>query len=213
MTPAETPYKAELIARHMIGVQLRTVNYRNGLPVSAQETHYGMFSLPADPSNPNPPAVGGNTLLPRYVFAKKGDNAFERKVSFDSYDSRANITQYTPDAGAPVSIIWGYRNSLPVAKIENMAFSALPAALVTQIQLATHAQLPQKLEELRTHTALAGAMLSAYTYRPLVGNDTEIDPKGSKISYRYDTFGRLEEVRDTCGNLISHNRYQYRTQN
>lgn len=212
MPAATTPYKAELIARHMTGIQLRTETYRNGLPVSAQETRYGMFTLPADTSNPGPPAIG-STLLPQYIYAKKGDNPFEKKITFDSYDSRANITQYTPEAGAPSSVIWGYRNSLPVAKIENMAFSALPATLVTQIQEATHAQLPQKLTELRNHSALSKAMLSAYTYIPLVGTETEIDPKGSKTSYKYDQFGRLEEVRDTQGNLISHNKYQYRTQN
>ncbi|MGJ1382829.1 RHS repeat domain-containing protein [Sphingobacterium siyangense] len=205
MSAINTPFKADLIARHMTGIQLRTENYRNGSLLSTQETRYGMFSPPSAP-----PAVGGNTLLPQSIYTSKAEQPLEKKVSFDSYDNRTNLTQYTPDGGAPVSVIWGYKNSLPVAKIENMAHSALPSALVTQIQEATHAQLPVKLEELRTHSALTGAMLSAYTYKTLVGNETEIDPKGAKTSYKYDQFGRLEEVRDAQGNLISHNRYQYR---
>jgi YD repeat-containing protein len=56
-------------------------------------------------------------------------------------------------------------------------------------------------------------MVSTYTYRPLVGTETETDAKGNRTTYHYDGFGRLEEVRDKNNNLISHNNYQYRAQN
>ncbi|WP_448672490.1 RHS repeat domain-containing protein [Sphingobacterium multivorum] len=203
MEPAHTPYKAELIARHMTGVPLMTMDFKNGGYISLQKTDYGLFDL----------AGGTTALLPKLLSIAKGGFNHEKRVGYDSYDSRGNLTQYTQDQSIPVSFIWGYGKSLPVAKIENMALSAIPQSLVDDIQNATHAQLPQKLEELRTHSALAGAMISTYTYMPFVGTVTEADPKGSTTTYSYDAFGRLQEVRDRENNLISHNRYQYRTQN
>lgn len=219
MPAATTPYKAELIARHMTGIQLRTETYRNGLPVAAQETRYGMFTLPADPSNPAPPAVG-NTLLPQYIYAKKGDNPFEKKLTFDSYDSRANITQYTQDGGVPVSFVWGYRKSLPVAKIENMAYAAIPPGLIAAVQNYSDTIMPHNelsllssLEDLRITATAFGAMMTGYSYKPLVGISATLDPKGERTYYQYDTFGRLITVRDHNMDLISQNKYHYRTQN
>ena len=219
MPAATTPYKAELIARHMTGIQLRTETYRNGLPVAAQETRYGMFTLPADPSNPAPPAVG-NTLLPQYIYAKKGDNPFEKKLTFDSYDSRANITQYTQDGGVPVSFVWGYRKSLPVAKIENMAYAAIPPGLIAAVQNYSDTTMPHNelsllssLEDLRITASAFGAMMTGYSYKPLVGISATLDPKGQRTYYQYDTFGRLITVRDHNMDLISQNKYHYRTQN
>lgn len=218
MTPAETPYKAELIARHMIGVQLRTVNYRNGLPVSAQETKYGMFTLPAETGIPAAPAIG-NALLPQYIYAKKGDSDFEKKITFDSYDSRANITQYTQADGVPVSFVWGYKKSLPVAKIDNMAYAAIPPGLIAAVQsysdstVYNEAPLLSSLEDLRISATAFGAMMTGYSYRPLVGTSATIDPKGERTYYQYDSFGRLITVRDHNMDLISQNKYHYRTQN
>jgi len=212
MEPAHTPYKAELIARHMTGIQLMTMDFKNGGHTSIQRTDYGLFDLTGGTASPSVPAAG-IALLPKVISIAKGGFNHERRIIFDSYDSRGNLTQYTQDQSIPVSFIWGYGKSLPVAKIENMALSAIPQSLVDDIQDATHAQLPQKLEELRTHSALAGAMVSTYTYKPFVGTVTETDPKGGTTTYSYDAFGRLEEVRDRENNLISHNRYQYKAQN
>ena len=37
--------------------------------------------------------------------------------------------------------------------------------------------------------------------------------KGDKITYIYDDFNRLKEVRDKNNNILSENEYHYRTQN
>ncbi len=221
MAPAETPYKAELIARHMIGIQLRTENYKNGNKISVQETRYGMFTLPADPSNPVPPGGGGGTLLPKYVYAAKGDNQLEKKLTFDSYDARANITQYTLGyGGVPVSFVWGYKKSLPVAKIDNMPYAAIPQGVLAAAQNYSDATTPyneasllSSLEDLRIAVTASGAMMTGYSYRPLVGISATIDPKGERTYYQYDAFGRLITVRDHNMDLISQNKYHYRTQN
>ncbi|SHH90417.1 YD repeat-containing protein, partial [Flavobacterium defluvii] len=36
------------------------------------------------------------------------------------------------------------------------------------------------------------------------------DPKGFITTYTYDSFGRLETVKDNLGNILSENQYNYK---
>jgi hypothetical protein len=42
----------------------------------------------------------------------------ENKIKYDQYDAKGNLLQYTTKDGIPVSIIWGYNQTLPIAKVE-----------------------------------------------------------------------------------------------
>jgi YD repeat-containing protein len=48
---------------------------------------------------------------------------------------------------------------------------------------------------------------------PLVRASSITDPKGDKMTYIYDDFNRLKEIRDKNNNILSENEYHYRTQN
>jgi YD repeat-containing protein len=117
-----------------------------------------------------------------------------------------------------ISYIYGYNKSQPVAKLENIVYSNIPANLITAIQSATdspnsnEAQVIDALNALRTSTDanLQKAMITTYTYKPLIGISTITDPKGDKITYIYDAFNRLKEVRDKDNNVLSENHYNYR---
>jgi uncharacterized protein RhaS with RHS repeats len=110
---------------------------------------------------------------------------------------------------------------LPVAKLENIAYANIPASLITNIQTVTNsptsteAQVLEALNALYTSTDvnLQNAMITTFTYKPLVGVSTITDPKRDKITYIYDSFYRLKEVRDKNNNILSENEYHYRTQN
>jgi hypothetical protein len=52
-----------------------------------------------------------------------GDIRYKQMISFDTYDAKNNITQYTPRNSPPVSILWDYLYELPVAQVKNMAMS------------------------------------------------------------------------------------------
>ncbi|MCY1483349.1 hypothetical protein D3C87_42050 [compost metagenome] len=217
---AAAPYRSELISRNMKGVLLRTENYRNSGLLSIHETQYGLFTIPVD--SPTPPAVGGNALLPQYILTGKDFPFFEKRLTFNQYDGRANILQYTQDSGVPVSFVWGYNRSEPVAKIDNMAYASLPTGLVSTVQNASNvtpqeaaqeASLLSALNDLRVAISAARGLMTGYSYKPLVGISTTIDPKGERTYYEYDAFGRLKSVRDRNGKLLSENDYHYRTQN
>ena len=62
-------------------------------------------------------------------------------------------------------------------------------------------------------TTLPDAMVTTYTYKPLIGVSTVTDPKGDRINYIYDSFNRLQNVIDKNGNILSENMYNYKLQN
>lgn len=167
-------------------------------------------------------AVGNVAWLPQTISVSKGANALEPRVQFIKYDQYSNPLEAKQENGMSVCYIWGYNSSQPIAVIENIAYSAITAQKITDAQAASNivttteaqfvtknTQLLAKLEALRISLP-ATAMMSAYIYRPLVGVVTMIDPRGLKTTYSYDGFGRLKDVKDNDGNLLSENDYRYR---
>jgi YD repeat-containing protein len=163
-------------------------------------------------------AFAGNvSYLPQTITTSKGNNALEARVRYNAYDEFSKPLEVQQENGTIISYIYGYNQTLPVAKLENMAYGSIPANLITAIQSATNtgteASVITALNALRTNVNLANAMITTFTYKPLIGVSTITDPKGDTITYEYDSFGRLSTVKDKNGNILSENQYNYRTQN
>lgn len=156
----------------------------------------------------------GNLLVRDNIKTSKGANTPEPRILFNQYDSEANIIEQQKAGDASQVFIWGYQKSLPIAKIENMTYSNIPASLISAVQTAsdsgTENDLLSALATLRNDPTMVNAIISTFTYKPLVGISTIIDPKGDMITYTYDAFGRLEFVKDKNGNILSENQYNYK---
>jgi len=153
-----------------------------------------------------------NLIAPEIVQSAKGTTSFEDRIIYKKLDTKGNIIEVTQENGKPISIIWGYNNTLAVAKLENATYTSISASAIADIQsksnTGTEAELIAALNSLRS--SLPNAMITTYTYKPLVGVTSITDPKGMKTTYEYDTFGRLKEVRDNDGKLLSENEYHYK---
>lgn len=55
-----------------------------------------------------------------------------------------------------------------------------------------------------------GAMMTTYTYEPLIGMTSETDSNGYSLYYEYDSFGRLMFIRDHNHKLLKYFNYNYK---
>jgi YD repeat-containing protein len=153
------------------------------------------------------------SYLPQTILTSKGSASLENRVKYNAYDNYGHPLEVQQENGTVISYLWGYNQSQPIAKIENATNAQIRSALgVTDLNLVSEANLVT-INNLRTNTSFANAMITTYTYIPLVGITSVTDPKGDKMTYIYDDFNRLKEVRDKNNNILSENEYHYRTQN
>lgn len=181
------------------------------------ETYRGADLISTNKINYSNVFAGNVSFLPQSISTSKGTNTLESRVKYNQYNQFGKPLEVQQENGTLISYIYGYNQTLPVAKLENMAYGSIPANLITAIQSATNtgteASVISALNSLRTNANLANAMITTYTYKPLIGVSTITDPKGDTITYEYDSFGRLSTVKDKNGNILSENQYNYRTQN
>lgn len=168
------------------------------------------------------------SFLPKTISIGKGDGniaILEPRLQFLKYDIYSNPLEAKQEAGNTVCYIWGYNYSLPIAVIENMDYATLTAnptlqnyinaavlesnKYVSNVLTYNNTNVLIHLESLRAALPNTASM-TIYAHKPLVGVTIMIDSRGYKTTYSYDGFGRLEEVRDEGGNLVSKNNYNYK---
>lgn len=200
-------------ANNQLSDPVITKNYTDNLVTSEVRTLYDQFNSGNDAM-----------VLPKYIYLKKGENATaaDRKITYDSYDIKGNLTQYTMEDGTPVSVIWGYDKNLPVAKIEGALFNDIKLnALVTTVVSAsdndnipvpgmtpeqTEQALVNALDNLRKGNDFKNYQITTYSYDPLIGVRSVTPPSGIREYYFYDTSQRLQSIKikekDASGNEV-----------
>lgn len=162
-----------------------------------------------------------NFILFQKIQSKKGSQDSNINHQITKYNLIKKPLEVVFDGGKTVSYIFAYHHTLPVAKLENIAYDQIPSNLIAAIQQATDAtnyneqNVVNALNALRTSTDanMQKAMITTYVHKPLVGVTKITDPKGDTQTFLYDTFNRLKEVRDKDNNLLQESEYWYRTQN
>jgi YD repeat-containing protein len=118
------------------------------------------------------------------------------------------LQQYTGKDGIVNTILYGYNHQYPLAKIIGSDYAtALLKVDQTKLDNPTDDDaLRTELAKLRT---IQGALVTTYTYKPLVGVTSETDPQGKTIYYVYDNFNRLQLIKDKDGNILKTFDYKY----
>lgn len=157
---------------------------------------------------------GNNIIAP----ISQGEQLLDRppylKIQFNSYDSKGNILELQKTNDVKEVYLWGYNSQYPVAKIINTTHD-IAKTYVTQsvLDAATgngdDAFIREHLSSLRN---ISNALVTIYTYKPLVGITSETDPNGRTTFYEYDAFNRLKLIRDQDGNIIKTFEYHYKQQ-
>ena len=186
---------------------IETSGYKNGNLISASFNRfdYGMHSSAFVYPNKL------QTLFPATfatTFINAATSASGTSVTKDSrYKDEAlykfdqgNPAEATGKDGITTSYLWGYNNTLPVAKAVGTDATTLQAA---------YSAAANNLASLRVQPSISGAQLSTYTYTPVIGMTGQTDASGKTVTYEYDKLGRLVVVRDQNGNVVKKYDYQY----
>ncbi len=94
-----------MCGKNQIAPVIEEKNYKNSNLLSTKLTAYKDF--------------GSGKIYPELVKTSKGTNNLETRLEFLTYDDRGNITSVRKTDGLTTSYIWGYNQSLPIAKVEN----------------------------------------------------------------------------------------------
>lgn len=194
----------KLILENRINIPIETIERRNEVLLSKEKT---VYDNSADTGNLTKPIGIYSGKFPNDYPVPDDLGALERRVVMPFYDDKGNVTQYSLENGMQVTLIWGYSKTLPIAKIEN-ATNVDVATILGQSLSGINEGDMGAINNLRT--TLPNAMVTTYTYYPLIGLDTIKDPKGNEMRYEYDN-GRLESVWDTRNKILSEYAYHYTT--
>ncbi|MGP1994271.1 RHS repeat protein [Zobellia laminariae] len=206
---AEDLNQTNLISKHIHNVPLwQEQRFNDGTILSTTETIYPQTGLP----------------LPVSIQSSKDNQDLEDRINFHKYDNNGNLLEVSKEDGVSIVYVWGYKSEYPIAKIENATFqenktntisnnqqSLIDAAVLAadnDTTDATENTLNNKLKLLQE--GFSNAMVTTYTYDPLIGVTSMTDPRGYTIFYNYDDFNRLESVKDVEGNLVTDYEYGYR---
>jgi len=155
----------------------------------------------------------GALVMPSLVQGSLLGGSLEDILSYDKYDTKGNLLQYTGSDGVVTSFLWGYNLQHPVAKIVGKShadveaqFAALNFNVTVLLLPVSDATLRSELQKLR---GLSNCWVTTYTYKPLVGVTSETDPNGLTTYYEYDGFNRLYVIRDAAQNVLKKFCYNY----
>jgi YD repeat-containing protein len=197
-----------IYSQNRISEPSQTKMYRSGYLISTNKINYSNYST-------------NLSFLPQTVEFARGSGYSEIRKRYNLYDEFSNLIEEQDENGIITSYIWGYNNTVIVAKLNNIAVSNIPANIIDAIHSttdsfsSTEADVTNALEALRSSADmnLQKAMITTYAYKPLIGISTITDIRGSKTTYEYDELNRLIRVRDKNNNILSETHYNLTNQN
>lgn len=217
-----------LIGKNMVGIPLATETTKIDNPtnkiLTKWETVYPISQADADIHTSGLP-------LPKSVLSHNLKDLNSptpvptTQITYDLYDPKGNVLQYTGKDGKPTTIIWGYGQTLPIVKIEGETYSNIMSALGVNSSSSGYTNLPiyiksnadidvsseqlliESLDIFRKTPAFANYNITTYTYNPLIGVTSITPPNGIRENYTYDLANRLEKVVDNKGKILKEYKY------
>lgn len=193
-----------LTAANRIATPVETVVTLGNTTVSKRIDRYASFD--------------GKVRLSSVQTATGPNGTLETRVSYHKYDRFGNPVHVRKD-NTDMVYIWSYQGQYPIAEISNCAYNAAVDNALVQVYGFTADNLtgqttppaPRAGQSLQQHATFQQALVTTYTYLPLVGVTSVTDPSMRKMYYDYDSYGRLIQIRDEKGNPV--NKYTYKLKN
>lgn len=223
------PNIQDLININKTNLLIKTENYRGEYDLNSNNPSQQQNLISSNKIDFQKNQNTNNLVLPSTTYISIGSNPFEKIVTYDLYDSRNKILQFTDKTGLPRTIIYGYNQTQPIAKIEGATYAQIMQAfslsttdtssylgldIVKKSDLdiddTSEQNLLTALDTFRNNTAFKDFKITTYTYDPLIGVTSVTSPNGMKEFYKYNTQNKLEKVLDADHNILKEYKYQYK---
>jgi|GEM_PF-4562624 len=153
------------------------------------------------------------SFTPAYITGGvlKLDANYEPRVTYNVYDSVGNIREQGNIYDRTEAYIWGYNNLYPVAKVVGTTYNTAVSYVNMNVirNPGTDDLLRAEINKIRTNLAGSNVLVTTYTFRPELGESSEVDPSGRIVYYEYDLMGRLRVIKDENGKILKQFSYQY----
>ncbi|MNU68613.1 hypothetical protein D3C71_579830 [compost metagenome] len=147
------------------------------------------------------------------------DTHYINEFKILSYSVLGKPQEIKKDEAPSTTYLWGYNGLYPVLEVKNATYqevvTVLTQAAIDNLNSSSHTEATMETlirnaaDKLRTD--LPKAMVSSYTYKPLVGMTSKTDPRGIKETYTYDGMQRLQAILDHLNNVTKSVDYHYRS--
>ncbi|MCL6220604.1 hypothetical protein [Zunongwangia pacifica] len=209
----ENIYK-KMVDSYFISSPIEIINYKGSKTVDAEITNYkreGNKFLKTNSFKLEP-------LVNDYQYQSMGyplgssiinfDDDLQEKVRIDRYNAVGNILQITYQDSKVTSYIWGYNKSKIVAKVENVRYEDIEnlSGFGDNFDLGNSGLSDSQISTLRN---ISTGRVMTYKYKPLVGVTEIQDFRGSSTFFEYDSFNRLNAIRNNEGELLEEFEYNF----
>lgn len=145
-----------------------------------------------------------------------GSNSSSENYIPTNYDLHVTYTniegkpiEVKQENGISTSYVWDITNTYVLAKIENATYAEVTPFISDNLDLTlSDSVLKTSLDAIRN--GLPNALVSTFTYYPLIGVASVTDPRGKTIYYNYDGLGRLIMIKDNEQKVLKENKYYYK---
>lgn len=174
----------------------------------ARTVQRNKYLISAENGLPLPASITTNTGL---------GNAEEERVRVLKYDVHGTPVHIQKDGDNAV-YLWSYAGQYLVAEIVGATYEDVEQGLssvgISSIQSLSESQTGDKtkLDRLRDSAHLEKALITTYEYEPTIGMTSMTNPQGVTVYYEYDSFGRLNTVKDHDKKKVNSYHYNYQNQ-
>lgn len=153
-------------------------------------------------------------ILPEFVRYQYKNNSPETVTRYLNYSSKGDVLCAQQENGMPVTYLWGYKGLYPIAMIQNATYNEVVSVMGSTIgQLYDDTMGDEQLRFILHNylrVSMPNALVTTYTFAPLIGMTSQTDSNNQTTFYEYDGFNRLKLIKDPSGNILKRFTYHFK---